>query len=51
MATLTASVSRLETQLSRYKQAAEESERLEDELKTDKRKAQREVMVSFLLQT
>lgn len=41
--TLTGNVSRLESQLTRYKLAAEESEKLEDELKADKRKTQREV--------
>ena len=36
-------VIRLESQAKRYKQAAENSEKLEDELKGEKRKLQREV--------
>ncbi|CAG2177550.1 unnamed protein product, partial [Oppiella nova] len=36
-------VSRLETQLSRYKTAADEAQELEDELKAEKRKTQREL--------
>ncbi|KAM6178451.1 leucine-rich repeat flightless-interacting protein 1 [Rhynchocyon petersi] len=36
-------VTRLETQVSRYKSAAENAERLEDELKAEKRKLQREL--------
>lgn len=36
-------VNRLETQVKRYKQETEDSEKLEDELKTEKRKLQREV--------
>lgn len=36
-------VNRLETQVKRYKQESEDSEKLEDELKTEKRKLQREV--------
>ncbi|CAG2162922.1 unnamed protein product [Oppiella nova] len=40
---LTGNVSRLETQLSRYKTAADEAQELEDELKAEKRKTQREL--------
>jgi hypothetical protein len=40
---LQGSVARLETQLTRYRIAAEEAEKLEDELKADKRKSQRDV--------
>ena len=36
-------VIRLESQVSRYKQAAENAEKIEDELKAEKRKLQREV--------
>lgn len=42
-ATLISTVNRLENQLIRCKSAADQSERLEEELKLDKRKAQREV--------
>lgn len=42
---LNGNVSRLETQLARYKQASEEAEKLEDELKTEKRKILRDVSV------
>lgn len=38
-----AQVSRLEGQVSRYKSAAENAEKVEDELKAEKRKLQREV--------
>ncbi|KAI2810421.1 LRRFIP [Blomia tropicalis] len=41
--TLTATVSRLETQVTRYKAVAEEYERDADEQKSEKRKAQREL--------
>jgi hypothetical protein len=44
---LQGSVARLETQLTRYRIAAEEAEKLEDELKADKRKSQRDVSHSF----
>jgi len=40
---LQGSVARLETQLTRYRIAAEEAEKLEDELKADKRKSQRDL--------
>lgn len=43
--TLTATVSRLETQVTRYKAVAEEYERDADEQKSEKRKAQREVRI------
>ena len=43
IAFLNTNVTRLETQLTRYRTAAEESERIEDELKAEKRKTQREV--------
>lgn len=39
-------VLRLEAQVSRYKLASEKSEKMEDELKVEKRKLQREVNVS-----
>uniref|UniRef100_A0A8C5U182 Uncharacterized protein n=1 Tax=Malurus cyaneus samueli TaxID=2593467 RepID=A0A8C5U182_9PASS len=39
-------VIRLEGQVARYKTAAENAERVEDELKAEKRKLQREVTVS-----
>lgn len=42
-AALTSTVSRLENQVSRFKSAADEAERVEEELKLDKRKAQREL--------
>ena len=35
---------RLETQVKRFKYDAEEAEKLEDELKTDRRRLQREVI-------
>lgn len=47
VASLQGAVARLETQVVRYRAAAEASERAEDELKTEKRKLQREV--SFTL--
>lgn len=40
---LSGTVARLETQLTRYRTSAEEAEKLEDELKADKRKSQREL--------
>ncbi|XP_034940892.1 leucine-rich repeat flightless-interacting protein 2 isoform X2 [Chelonus insularis] len=43
MSTLQANVTRLETQVIRYKSAAEASEKAEDELKVEKRKLQREI--------
>ena len=42
-------VIRLESQVKRYKAAAENSEKLEEELKLEKRKLQREVMVEIVL--
>ena len=45
---LNATVSRLDAQVARYKTIAEESEREADEQKTDKRKAQREVMLFWI---
>ena len=44
ISSLQSSVSRLESQLARCKTSAEESEKIEDELKADKRKLQREVI-------
>lgn len=43
MSTLQATVARLESQVIRYKSAAETSEKAEDDLKVEKRKLQREV--------
>lgn len=43
IATLQGSVARLDNQVSRYKSSADTSEKLEDELKSDKRKLQREL--------
>lgn len=43
VATLQATVARLETQVIRYKSAAEVSEKSEEALKAEKRKLQREV--------
>lgn len=40
-------VTRLEGQVTRYKTAAENAEKVEDELKAEKRKLQREVAVVF----
>lgn len=40
-------VTRLEGQVTRYKSAAENSEKVEDELKAEKRKLQREVEFSY----
>lgn len=45
MSTLQATVARLESQVIRYKSAAEASEKAEDELKVEKRKLQREVWI------
>lgn len=41
-------VTRLEGQVTRYKSAAENAEKVEDEMKAEKRKLQREVRVVFL---
>lgn len=49
MSTLQATVARLESQVIRYKSAAEASEKAEDELKVEKRKLQREVSRSSTL--
>lgn len=49
MSTLQATVARLESQVIRYKSAAEASEKAEDELKVEKRKLQREVRTLLLL--
>ncbi|KAK0178671.1 hypothetical protein PV327_007541 [Microctonus hyperodae] len=46
LSTLQATVARLESQVIRYKSAAEASEKAEDELKVEKRKLQREVRES-----
>lgn len=43
VATLQATVARLESQVVRYKAASEASEKLEETLKAEKRKLQREV--------
>ncbi|KAE8750638.1 hypothetical protein FOCC_FOCC002618 [Frankliniella occidentalis] len=48
VSTLQANVARLESQVIRYKSAAETAEKVEDELKVEKRKLQREV--SFCLE-
>lgn len=45
---LTFQVGRLEGQVVRYKTAAENAEKVEDELKAEKRKLQREVSLLFL---
>lgn len=45
--TLQGSVSRLETQVARFKISADEAEKLEDELKAEKRKLQRDVRDRF----
>ena len=42
-------MNRLETQVKRYRQESEDSEKLEDELKTEKRKLQREVKINALV--
>lgn len=42
--TLQATVTRLESQVIRYKSAMEQAEKVEDELKCDRRKLQREVI-------
>lgn len=41
-------VTRLEGQATRYKSAAENAEKIEDDLKAEKRKLQREVEYRFL---
>lgn len=41
-------VTRLEGQVTRYKSAAENAEKIEDDLKAEKRKLQREVEYRFL---
>lgn len=46
VATLQGNVARLESQVTRYKSSADASEKLEDELKADKRKLQRELRES-----
>ena len=53
VATLQANVARLESQVIRYKSAAEVSEKSEEALKLEKRKLQREVSCfnTFLTQT
>lgn len=48
MATLQATVARLESQVIRYKTAAEISEQSEEALKAEKRKLQREVSDNFM---
>ncbi|XP_046413645.1 leucine-rich repeat flightless-interacting protein 2 isoform X5 [Neodiprion fabricii] len=47
MSTLQATVARLESQVIRYKSAAEASEKAEDELKVEKRKLQREMISDY----
>lgn len=47
---LEGTVVRLETQVKRFKYDADEAEKLEDELKTDRRRLQREVSICILLQ-
>ena len=42
-------INRLEGQVLRYKTAAENAERVEDELKAEKRKLQREVLNCIML--
>ena len=49
MSTLQATVARLESQVIRYKSAAEASEKAEDELKVEKRKLQREVWILIFI--
>lgn len=44
---LNSTIARLETQLTRLKSEAQEAERVEEELKLDKRKIQREVCSEF----
>uniref|UniRef100_A0A4X2LA12 Leucine-rich repeat flightless-interacting protein 2 n=1 Tax=Vombatus ursinus TaxID=29139 RepID=A0A4X2LA12_VOMUR len=46
IATMEQNIGRLEGQVARYKSAAENAEKVEDELKADKRKLQREVLAS-----
>lgn len=45
---LTANCNRMENQVARYKTEAEEGERVENELKSDKRKLQREVSETWI---
>uniref|UniRef100_A0A8C9VQZ1 Leucine-rich repeat flightless-interacting protein 2 n=1 Tax=Scleropages formosus TaxID=113540 RepID=A0A8C9VQZ1_SCLFO len=47
MATMEQNISRLEGQVSRYKAAADNSEKIEDELKVEKRKLQRELRTAL----
>ncbi|XP_034041522.1 leucine-rich repeat flightless-interacting protein 2 isoform X15 [Thalassophryne amazonica] len=47
MGTMEQNISRLEGQVSRYKAAADNSEKIEDELKADKRKLQRELRTAL----
>ncbi|KAK2897038.1 hypothetical protein Q8A67_011526 [Cirrhinus molitorella] len=47
MATMEQNVNRLEGQVSRYKAAADNAEKIEDELKAEKRKLQRELRTSL----
>ncbi|KAL4604856.1 leucine-rich repeat flightless-interacting protein 2 isoform X1 [Arapaima gigas] len=47
MATMEQNISRLEGQVSRYKAAADNSEKVEDELKAEKRKLQRELRAAL----
>uniref|UniRef100_A0AAY4DZX7 Leucine-rich repeat flightless-interacting protein 2 n=1 Tax=Denticeps clupeoides TaxID=299321 RepID=A0AAY4DZX7_9TELE len=47
MATMEQNVTRLEGQVSRYKAAADNSEKIEDELKVEKRKLQRELRTAL----
>lgn len=49
VATLQATVARLESQVIRYKTAAEVSEQSEEALKAEKRKLQREVSLFFIV--
>lgn len=51
VATLQATVARLESQVIRYKSAAEVSEKSEEVLKAEKRKLQREVSEELFLNT
>ncbi|XP_077585636.1 leucine-rich repeat flightless-interacting protein 2 isoform X4 [Stigmatopora nigra] len=47
MGTMEQNINRLEGQVSRYKMSADNSEKIEDELKADKRKLQRELRTSL----
>ncbi|XP_044540575.1 leucine-rich repeat flightless-interacting protein 2-like [Gracilinanus agilis] len=47
MATMEQNIGRLEGQVARYKTAAENAEKVEDELKADKRKLQRELRTAL----